>query len=519
MQHDTAARSPEATPPADSLMTDVLVVGGGPAGVALASELAVRGLQVRLVAPHLPRPFAPTYGAWLDELPAWARACTADVWADVRAYTGPHATSLTRPYALLDNAALLDSMLARAGKHLIWTQGTVIRADPRSSPGALLLAHGAAGERWPARVIVDAGGHGGTLTRPTHPGGAALQTAYGITATFARPPSAPGAMVWMDWRQPPSALPEAAPTFLYAMHLGGERYFVQETSLVGRPGLTRTELEARLYARLNAAGTPPGPIEFTEWVAFPMNTAAPDPGPVLAFGSAGGLVHPVSGFQVSGALADAPAVAQALADALPDGDAATRAAWHVLWPPERRAARELALMGLDALLRLPADGLPAFFQSFFRLPAAHWHAFLAPRTPTPVLARTMLRVFAHAPNSVRLPLVGAAVAASGVSVRALGSLLPPFKASLNAALTLFPAGLHARASGSGMTQPEQSQREDQHEIVEDGMQGATGNADSNGLDPNVDREEKLDELRENLADMTHEEGQRLEEAKAEIAER
>ncbi|ANE43963.1 lycopene cyclase family protein [Deinococcus puniceus] len=515
MQHDTAASLPHATS-TDSPMTDVLVIGGGPAGVALAAELAVRGLQVRLVAPHPPRRFAPTYGAWLDELPAWARACTADVWADVRAYTGPKATALTRPYALIDNAALLESMLARAGKNLTWTQGTVLRADPRSIPGALLLAHGAAGERWPARVIVDAGGHGGTLTQPTHPGGAALQTAYGITATFAHPPSAPGAMVWMDWRQPSNLLPDAAPTFLYAMHLGGQRYFVQETSLVARPGLTRTELEARLHARLNAAGTPPSHIEFTEWVAFPMNTAAPEPGPVLAYGAAGGLVHPVSGFQVSGALADAPAVAQAIADALPDGEGATQAAWHALWPPERRAARELGLMGLDALLRLPADGLPAFFHSFFRLPATHWHAFLAPRTPTPALARTMLRVFAHAPNSVRLRLVEAAVAASSVSVRALGSVFSA-QPSINTALTFFPAGLHAHASGSGMTQPEQSQREDQHEIVEDGMQGATGSADANGLDPNVDREEKLAELRENLADVTHEEGQRLEEAKAEVA--
>ncbi|MFB9994254.1 lycopene cyclase family protein [Deinococcus oregonensis] len=517
MQHDTAARPPHATPLPDSPLTDVLVIGGGPAGMALAAELAVRGLLVRLVAPHPPRRFAPTYGAWLDELPAWAQACTADVWADVRAYTGPQTTSLTRPYALLDNSALLAALLARAGKNLIWTQGTVIRADPRPLAGGLLLAHGAAGERWPARVTVDAGGHGGTITRPRHPGGAALQTAYGLTATFARPPSAPGAMVWMDWRQPSSVPPGAAPTFLYAMHLGGQRYFVQETSLVARPGLTRTELEARLHARLNAAGTPPTQIEFTEWVAFPMNTAAPEPGSILAFGSAGGLVHPVSGFQVSGALADAPAVAQAIADAMPDGEEATCAAWHVLWPPERRAARELALMGLDALLRLPLEGLPAFFQSFFGQSAVHWHAFLAPRTPTPVLARTMLRVFAHAPNAVRLRLIEAAVAASGVSLRALGSLLPRPTPSLNTALTLFPAGLHAGTSGSGMTQPEQSQREDQNETVEDGMQGATGSADANGLDPNVDREEKLAELRENLADVTHEEGQRLEEAKAEIA--
>ncbi len=424
MRIDVATSPPAHSVIENEALTDVLIIGGGPAGLALAAELALRGLKVRLVTPHPPRPFAPTFGAWLDELPAWARACTAEVWADVRAYTGPKATALTRPYALMDNAALLESMLTRAGSNLTWTQGEVVRADPRPMPGKPLLAHGTAGERWPAHVIVDAGGHRGTLTQPRHPGGVALQTAYGLTASFAHPPSALGAMVWMDWRRPSGVSPHAAPTFLYAMHLGGSRYFVQETSLLARPGLTRSELEARLHARLRETGAVPRDIEFTEWVSFPMNTAAPAAGPVLAFGAAGGLVHPVSGFQLSGALADAPTVAQTIADALPDGAAATQAAWQVLWPPERRAARELGLLGLDALLGLPAAGFPAFFASFFQLPAADWHAFLAPRTATPALARMMLQVFAHAPSSVRLPLAKAAVAASSVSARALRSLLP-----------------------------------------------------------------------------------------------
>ncbi|MVN85975.1 hypothetical protein GO986_04275 [Deinococcus sp. HMF7620] len=39
---------------------------------------------------------------------------------------------------------------------------------------------------------------------------------------------------------------------------------------------------------------------------------------------------------------------------------------------------------------------------------------------------------------------------------------------------------------------------DQQDVIEDGMQGATGNADANGLDPNANLDEKLEELRENL---------------------
>lgn len=407
-----AAMSERASP------TDVLVVGGGPAGLALAAELARRGLSVRVVAPHPPRPFPATYGAWHGDLPPWAQACAAQVWSDVRVYAGQAPatppTPLLRPYALLDNAALLAALLARAGRGLTWTVGRVSGAARR---GAGWEVGGTGGETWRARLVVDASGHGGLL-RPAHfPGGAALQTAYGLVARFARPPAAPGSMVWMDYRMPAPGRGEA--TFLYAMHLGGDRYFVEETSLIARPGLTRETLAARLHARLAAQGTPPGEVESEEWVSFPMNAAAPQAGGVLAFGAAAGGVHPVSGFQVSGALRDAPGVAAAVAGALARDEDAAQAGWAALWPPERRAAREVQLLGVRALLTLPSAALPEFFRAFFALPPTRWQAFLDPRTGAGELARTMLRLFAGAPLGVRLPLARAALAEAGASGRAL----------------------------------------------------------------------------------------------------
>ncbi|WP_102127034.1 lycopene cyclase family protein [Deinococcus planocerae] len=401
-------------------LTDALVIGGGPSGLSLAAELAACGLSVRLVAPHPPRPFPATYGAWLDEVPLPVRPALAQVWTDVRVYTGEAPTPLLRPYALFDNPRLLETLLARAGSGLTWTVGAAACAE-RVGEGWEVRGRG--GERWRTRLVVDAGGHLGGLKRPAHPGGAALQTAFGLVARFGRPPGPPGGMVWMDYRAghlPPDEV-RAAPTFLYTMHLGEDRYLVEETSLIARPGLTRELLERRLHARLAAQGTPPGEVESTEWVAFPMNTAAPAPGAVLAFGSAAGLVHPISGFQVAGALHDAPAVARAVAGALDrHGPAqAVQAGWDTLWPGERRAAREVALLDADALLALPGTLLPAFFAAFFQLPASEWHAFLAPRTKAGALARTMLRLFAHAPNPVRVPLARAALGQAGPSGRAL----------------------------------------------------------------------------------------------------
>ncbi|WP_272976802.1 lycopene cyclase family protein [Deinococcus geothermalis] len=410
--------------PAAPPVTDALVVGGGPAGLALSAELAACGLRVRLIAPHPPRPFPATYSAWLEELPVWTRACCADVWTDVRTYLDERPTPLLRPYVRLDNARLLDTLLTRAGNGLTWTVGSVCAA---SRVGEGWEVQGTHGEIWRAHLVVDAAGHTGSLSCPQHLGGPALQTAVGLVAHFDTPPVPPGSAVWMDYRSSHLAPADlhAAPTFLYALHLGGSRYLVEETSLVARPGLSRPLLEQRLRARLAAQGTLPREVEREEWVAFPMNVSAPGPGPVLAFGSAAGLVHPVSGFQVAGALGDAPKVARAVAMALAAGspEAAVQAGWQALWPPERRAAREVALLGLDALLALPGDQLPAFFAAFFQLPAREWRAFLAPHTGAGRLARVMLRLFAQVPGPVRASLARAALAQSHVSAQALRAAL------------------------------------------------------------------------------------------------
>ncbi|PTA69578.1 lycopene cyclase family protein [Deinococcus arcticus] len=480
-------------PPAPPPVTDVLLIGGGPAALALAAALAPQGLSVRVVAPHPPRTPAPTYGAWLDDLPAWAQGCAAQVWSDVRVYTGPAPTPLLRPYGLLDNARLLRALLDRTGDALTWTVGQVRGAQRE---GDAWTVHGAGGEHWPARVVVDASGHAPALRRPQHPGGAALQTAYGVVGRFARPPCAPGSMVWMDYRTPHG--PEGDATFLYAMHLGGDRYFVEETSLIARPAPSRAWLRARLAARLAAQGTPLAHTETEEWVAFPMNAAAPAPSGPLAYGAAGGLVHPISGFQVAGALNMAPQVAGALAGALRAGADPHAAGWAALWSPERRAARAVHLLGVQALLNLPPQALPAFFGAFFALPPAQWRAFLAPDTPAGPLARTMLRLFAALPGRVRLPLARAALAQPGTSVQALAaSLKGPSGPS-------HPQAGWARHPGP-MTNPDHADHTirrhedtDQHEVIEDGMQGATGSTDANGLDQGADLAEKVRELRENL---------------------
>ena len=50
-------------------MIDVLVVGAGPAGRAVAVACAARGLRTAVLDPEPTRPWRSTYGLWHDTLP------------------------------------------------------------------------------------------------------------------------------------------------------------------------------------------------------------------------------------------------------------------------------------------------------------------------------------------------------------------------------------------------------------------------------------------------------------------
>lgn len=51
--------------PIGDCILDLVVIGCGPAGLALAAESAKRGLNVGLIGPDLP--FTNNYGVWEDE--------------------------------------------------------------------------------------------------------------------------------------------------------------------------------------------------------------------------------------------------------------------------------------------------------------------------------------------------------------------------------------------------------------------------------------------------------------------
>ncbi|MFE3293361.1 lycopene cyclase family protein [Rhodococcus sp. NPDC059234] len=368
-------------------VADLVVVGLGPAGRALAHRAAAAGLDVVAVDPRPRRRWSPTYAAWVDELPDWlepsvfgARVPRPSVWA-------LHERRLDRAYGVFDNDALHDAL------HLDEVRVVAVRAQ-RLSTGSVQLADGTEVH---ARVVVDARG-----VRPDP--AFAQQTAYGIvvSATVAAP-ALGGAQAWfMDWRRDNGTAPDDPPSFLYAVPLGDDRVLLEETCLVGRPGLSQAVLEERLAHRLRARGVPIPDGTVRERVSFPVQaprTRSATP----RFGAAGGLVHPGTGYSVAASLSAADSVVRAVVDRT-DPEAA-------LWPVRARAVRGLRDVGLRALLGLEPRFVPAFFESFFTLPEHRQRDYLSTRDDPFAVSSTMWTLFRHAPAPVRRTLALAALPA------------------------------------------------------------------------------------------------------------
>ena len=96
-------------------LTDVVVVGDGPAGCALAHGCTRRGVDHVLVGTGLP--WTATYGCWVDELEPAAGdvGSVADLFAVTMselAIVTDRRQILSRSYGVLDNDAVRDRLLA-----------------------------------------------------------------------------------------------------------------------------------------------------------------------------------------------------------------------------------------------------------------------------------------------------------------------------------------------------------------------------------------------------------------------
>ncbi len=412
------------------MKSDVLVVGAGPAGLALAAALCEAGLRVEGIAPGGPdAPWPNTYGIWEDELPsAGLAAMLHHRWTDCVAYAADEELRLDRVYGLLDNAQLQTHLLAQCERGAMrWHQQPARAIAHHATHASVTVGDGTA---LTARVVVDASGHKPVFVQRPPLGEVAFQAAYGVVGTFTQPPVRTGRLVLMDYRSDyltERERQQEPPTFLYAMDLGGGRYFVEETSLAHAPAAPFDLLKARLQRRLASMGGAVAGVEHEEFCLFPMNLPIPYlDQPVLGYGGAASMVHPASGYQVGAALRNAPVVAHALAQALnkPDASPASiaKAGWDALWPAERLRKHRLYLFGLQTLLSFDEAQLQRFFAAFFRLPRRRWGGYLSNTLTLPEILQSMTGLLFAAPMDVRRGLLGAALRHPSLFVRAATGL-------------------------------------------------------------------------------------------------
>ncbi len=411
-------------------LVDVIVIGDGPAGSALAAACGRRGVDVVLVGPDLA--WAQTYGTWIDDLAEVeglpdVAAVLAVTLESIAVHTD-RSRELRRSYGLFDNEALrrvvrgdVEHVRGRVDHVTSAPEGATrhrVHVAPAASGEA--MSGDASGEaiEFRARLVVDTAGWPSSFARRSSTSAPAWQTAMGVV--LAEPPDGElGQATWMDFRAvgagaPParrsSIGPHGVTTFCYSLPVR-DGWMVEETVLAARPAVEPIALLPRLAARL---GRHPDDVLAaavrTEYVRIPMGGARPDDDqPVVAFGAAAGYVHPATGFSVTASLRAAPRVGDAVVEALAATSSSAAAdsslVSDAVWTAAMRRTRVLHGYGLEVLLRQEDDEVRAFFGEFFDLPTEQWSSYLRIDTPPSDLAAVMMRLFSASSWSMRRRLM------------------------------------------------------------------------------------------------------------------
>jgi lycopene beta-cyclase len=144
-------------------------------------------------------------------------------------------------------------------------------------------------------------------------------------------------------------------------------------------------------------------------VSFPVDHPRHRGPGVLGFGAAAPLTHPATGFSVAASLELAPRVASALAAHLPDDPGrALAAAQRTVWPLPAKVVHRFRRIGLEALLRMPPEDVPGFFEQFFALPESHRWTYLTDRDDLAGTVAAMNHLFRVSGGRLRRHLVTSA---------------------------------------------------------------------------------------------------------------
>ncbi|KAL4182582.1 hypothetical protein AMTRI_Chr11g150830 [Amborella trichopoda] len=400
------------------MKTDVVILGAGPAGLSLAEKVSASGVRVVCIDPSPLAVWPNNYGVWVDEFsPLGLEDCLDHVWPLASVLLDDQKVKyLDRPYARVSRNALKRRLLEGCvtnGVNFLRAKAWRVEHQEFSS-----LVNCDDGSAIKGSLVVDATGFKTPFMEYPKNRNHGYQIAHGILAEVEGHPFDLDKMVLMDWRDSHMGnepyLREGnrrLPTFLYAMPLGPNLIFLEETSLVSRPILSYLEIKKRMVARLRHLGIVVKEVLEDEKCVIPMGGRLPIiPQNVVGMGGNAGLVHPSTGYTVARSLAVAPILADSIVDCLGStrmirGRQLHSRIWNALWPLDQRMVREYFSFGMETLLKLDLEGTRRFFDAFFDLDPYHWHGFLSSRLSLSELAMLSLNLFGNASNPSRLDIV------------------------------------------------------------------------------------------------------------------
>jgi lycopene cyclase-like protein len=360
---------------------------------------------VALVAPEPESPWQPNYCLWADELPAGMEELVERRWSAASVFTSSEVRNLQRAYVKLDTRGLQSFHwhALRAGSARV-VSAPATHLEHRAGESRIHTDDGSAVR---ARVVVDASGAGSPFIQRAHRRAPAFQTAFGLMLHAPAHGFDPMRMVLMDYRSASSDASDP-PSFLYVLPMSDDRLFVEETSLASRPAMGLDVLRVRLETRLASLGLDRCERVREEHCSIPMGLGLPVPGQAMvAFGAAGAMVHPASGYLMAHVLRKANLVAASIIEGLDAGDTelAIASANAAVWPRAHRTTWELYAFCLETLVGMDSSDIAQFFDSFFQLPLHAWSGFLGGNLAPAELGTVMARLFCTLPPRSRWHLV------------------------------------------------------------------------------------------------------------------
>tara|TARA_B100000963_G_scaffold61908_1_gene49973 strand:- start:5474 stop:6694 length:1221 start_codon:yes stop_codon:yes gene_type:complete len=398
-------------------MLDIIILGSGPAALCLAAELANQSLNIKCISTKSPYDkWSNTYGIWATELEElgldsllshrWSK--TVSFFGNGLDKRGNIPTEHKYDYGLIDREAFQDALLKKC-KGISWVNDTAVEILTINNYSEVVCKSGL---KLKSRLVIDASGHKSKFIKRPFTKEVAQQAAYGVVAKFSSPPVRKDEFVLMDYRSDHLNKRQLAesPSFLYAMDLGNDIFFVEETSLASFPALSFDYLKNRLFSRLKKKGISIENIIHEENCLFPMNLPLPERNqPILAFGGAASMVHPASGYMVGSLLRRSPMLAKQLKIYLQDPSLSSiqlaQKGWKILWPYELIQRHKLYQYGLKRLMSFDEKMLRSFFLNFFQLPTKDWAGFLTNTLPLPKLIYVMMKMFLNSPLNIKLGML------------------------------------------------------------------------------------------------------------------